>query len=235
MNWQHDFPIFKSNKNKTPLIYLDSASSTQKPQIVIEAESEFYKTHYANVHRGVYQLSEQATDAYEYTRQLIQQFIHAKYSHEIIFTRGTTESINLVAHCFGLLAIKSGDEIVISHMEHHSNIVPWQVLCERTGAVLKIIPVSEEGALDLTVYQNLFTERTKLVSITHISNVLGTINPIKHMIQLAHQNNTPVLIDGAQAIAHVPCIKCMAQREWVFYTAKKNGYHKCRLIKQAVI
>ena len=200
-NRKKDFPIFETNPE---LIYLDSAASTQKPRCVIDAVSQYYEKDHANVHRGIYQLSERATRAYENGRQKVAQYIHAQHTHEIIFTRGTTESINLVAHSFGALNIKAGDEIILSVMEHHSNIVPWQMVCERTGAVLKIIPLLENGALDFDAYVSLLNSKTKLVSIIHVSNVLGTINPVKKMIQAAHAEHIPVLIDGAQAIAHIP-------------------------------
>src|SRR3990167_3652991 len=200
-----DFPIFKNNAMPTPLVYLDSGATTQKPQCVIDAEKTFYENHYANIHRGVYKLSEIATQLYEETRKAIQQFLNADSPSDIIFTKGTTESINLVAHCFGLCEkITLGDEIMLSVMEHHSNIVPWQMLCERTGAILKIIPMLENDELDLNYYQNNLSSKTKLVAMTHISNVLGTINPIKAIIALAHERNIPVLIDGAQAVAHIP-------------------------------
>ena len=199
--YKQDFRIFNTNPS---LVYLDSAATTQKPHCVIDAVSHYYENNNANVHRGVYQLSERATAAYESTRQKVADFIHAKHAHEIIFTRGTTEAINLIAHSFGLLKIKSGDEIVLSVMEHHSNIVPWQMLCERTGATLKVIPLLENGELDFTAYQNALHSKTKLVAMIHVSNVLGTINPVKKMVASAHQKNIPVLLDGAQAIAHMP-------------------------------
>jgi cysteine desulfurase/selenocysteine lyase len=196
-----DFPIFNNNPS---LVYLDSAATTQKPRCVIDAVSHYYENDNANVHRGVYALSERATAAYENTRQKVSDFIGAKHTHEIIFTRGTTEAINLVAHSFGLLKIKSGDEIVLSVMEHHSNIVPWQVVCEKTGATLKVIPLLEKGELDFNAYQLALSEKTKLVVMIHVSNVLGTINPVKKMVAAAHEKNIPVLLDGAQAIAHLP-------------------------------
>ena len=163
----------------------------------------YYSYDNANVHRGIYTLSERATAAYENARQKIKNFINAKYSHEIIFTRSTTESINLIAASFGWLQIKSGDEVLISAMEHHSNIVPWQILCERTGAKLKIIPIKYAGTLDLEAYQDLLTKQTRIIGLIHVSNVLGTINPVKRIIQLAHQKGIPVLLDGAQAVPHM--------------------------------
>ncbi|MCX7120989.1 MAG: cysteine desulfurase [Gammaproteobacteria bacterium] len=196
-----DFPIFKNNPD---LIYLDSASTSQKPQCVINAEMHFYEKNYANVHRGIYRLSENATSSYEGVREKVRQFVNAKHAHEIIFTKGTTESINLVAHSFGLLNIKAGDAILISAMEHHANIVPWQQLCEKTGAELNVIPLNGAGEIDFAAYEKLLSDKIKLLSIIHVSNVLGTINPVEKMIALAHEKNIPVLLDGAQAIGHLP-------------------------------
>lgn len=195
---KQDFPIFDNNPS---LIYLDSAATTQKPRSVIDAVSHYYQNNNANVHRGVYALSERATASYEGARQKVANFIHAKHAHEIIFTRGTTEAINLIAHSF---KINSGDEIVLSVMEHHSNIVPWQMVCEKTGAKLKVISLLENGELDFDAYLNALNEKTKLVAMIHVSNVLGTINPAKEIVAAAHQKNIPVLLDGAQAIAHMP-------------------------------
>lgn len=199
-----DFPILQELIQGKPLVYLDSAGSAQKPQAVLTAIQNYYQHDHANVHRGVHTLSERATKAYETARKTVQNFIHAAQAHEIIFTRGATESINLVAASFGRLCVGEGDEIVISALEHHANIVPWQVLCQQTGARLRVIPLLKEGRLDLQAYQNLLNERTKLVAVTHISHVLGTVNPIKEMIDIAHQQQIPVLIDGAQAVAHTP-------------------------------
>lgn len=201
MSHKLDFPIFNTNPK---LVYLDSAATTQKPRCVIDAESYFYEKNYATVHRGIYRLSENATMHYENVRKKVRDFIHAEHSHEIIFTSGTTESINLVAYSFGLSHIKSGDEIILSVMEHHSNIVPWQQLCERVGATLKVISLLDNGELNLTHFYELLSEKTKLIAITHASNVLGTINPVKKMIFVAHQHHIPVLLDGAQAVAHMP-------------------------------
>ena len=198
-----DFPLLSQFINGKPLIYLDTGATAQKPQSVIDAVSRYYRQDNANIHRGIYALSERATRNYEAVREKIRVFINAVDSCEIIFTHGATESINLVAASFGKLQIKSGDEILISAMEHHSNIVPWQLLCERVNAGLKVIPVNDDGVLDIDAYQQLLTNRTKLIGLIHISNVLGTVNPVKSMIQLAHQNDTPVLLDGAQAIAHM--------------------------------
>lgn len=201
--YQLDFPIFQQKIHGKPLVYLDHSATSQKPRAVIDAMSQFYETHYANIHRGVYALSEMATKAFEAARTAIQQWIHAKKAHEIIFTSGTTESINLVAQSFGRHFFKKNDEILLSAMEHHSNIVPWQRIAEETGALIKVIPISEQGEIDLEAYSNLLTPKTKMVAITHVSNVLGTINPIQKMIALAHANHTPVLIDGAQAFSHL--------------------------------
>lgn len=200
LSFKSDFPLLKDR----PLVYLDSGATTQKPEVVIQAMDHYYREQNANVHRGIYSLSEKATILYEATRQKVKKFIHAEKEQEIIFTRGTTESINLVASSFGQLNIQGGDEIIISGMEHHSNIVPWQLLCERTGAVLKVIPVEADGTLNLDTYLSLFSDKTKLVGIVHISNVLGTVNPIRSMIQMAHEKGVPVLVDGAQAVAHTP-------------------------------
>lgn len=195
-----DFPIFENNAS---LAFFDSASTTQKPRTVIDAELACYEKNYANVHRGIYQLSEAATAAFENVRQKTADFMHAKHAHEIIFTKGTTESINLVAHSFGLSHIQSGDEIILSVMEHHSNIVPWQQLCERVGCKLKVVPLNELGELNIETYENLLSEKTKLVALIHISNVLGTINPVKKIIASAHAKHIPVLLDGAQAMGHI--------------------------------
>ncbi len=203
-NYKQDFPILNQAVHGKPLVFLDSAASSQKPQCVINAVSHYYQHDHANVHRGVYELSTRATRQFEDARVKIQKFIHAQHAHEIIFVRGTTEGINLVAQSYGQAYIKVDDEIIISGMEHHSNIVPWQLLCERTGAKLKIIPVLDNGELDLAAYQKLFSPRTKMVAVIHASNVLGTINPIKEMTDIAHQHQVPVLVDGAQAFPHMP-------------------------------
>lgn len=196
-----DFPIFANNPS---LIYLDSASTAQKPQCVIDAECQFYQQHYANVHRGIYRLSENATTTFEGVREKVRAFINANSACEIVFTKGTTDSINLVAHSFGLPYIQAGDEIILSAMEHHSNIVPWQQLCDRIGAKLVIIPLLENGELNLDVYEKSLNTKTKLVALIHVSNVLGTVNPVKHITAVAHQKNIPVLLDGAQAVGHLP-------------------------------
>lgn len=202
--WRKDFPILETNVHRKPLVYLDNAATTQKPMTVIEAESQYYRFDNANVHRGLHALSQRATDAFEAARLKVQYLINAASINEIIFVRGTTEAINLVAQSYGRSRFKSGDEIILSMMEHHSNIVPWQMLCKQTGAILRIIPVNNVGELELDVYNQLFTERTKLVAVTHVSNALGTINPVKAIVDLAHVRGVPVLLDGAQAIAHLP-------------------------------
>ena len=197
-----DFPILKETVNGKPLVYLDNAATSQKPQVVIDAIVNYYSTINANIHRGVHTLSQKATDAYEQARIKLQKHFNAKKSYEIIFTAGTTHSINIVATGFTSF-LKKGDEVIVSAMEHHSNIVPWQMLCERTGAVLKVIPMNEEGELLMKNYEELLSKKTKLVFVNHVSNALGTINPIKKIIDKAHEFNAAVLIDGAQACAHL--------------------------------
>jgi cysteine desulfurase/selenocysteine lyase len=199
-----DFPMLKRKMHGKPLIYFDSAATTQKPQCVIDALSDFYTNHYGTVHRAVYELSTHSTERYQKVRGILRKFINAKSDNEIIYTRGTTESINLVASSFGKAFIKAGDEVIISEIEHHSNIVPWQMLCEDRGAVLKVIPVADNGELDLDQYRKLLSDKTKIVAIVHVSNSLGTINPIKQMIAMAHDVGAKVLIDGAQAASHIP-------------------------------
>jgi len=197
-----DFPILQRQVNGKPLVYFDNAATSQTPQQVIDAIVDYYSNYNANIHRGVHTLSQEATDKYEQARLKIQQHFNAKASHEIIMTSGTTHGINLVASGFGAL-LKKGDEIIVSALEHHSNIVPWQMMCERSGAVLKVIPMNDEGALIMSAYDALLSEKTKLVFVNHISNALGTINPIKHIIEKAHAVGAAVLIDGAQACPHV--------------------------------
>lgn len=198
-----DFPILSRTVYHKPLVYFDNAATTQKPRSVVESITNEYYSVNANVHRGVHFLSQQATELHETARKTVQTFINAKSPNEIIFTRGTTESINLIASSFVESQMKAGDEIIISTMEHHSNIVPWQLQASKHGIIIKVIPMNDQGELLLDAYENLFTERTKLVSITHISNVLGTINPVKEMIATAHAHDVPVLIDGAQSIPHM--------------------------------
>lgn len=198
-----DFPLLKREMNGKPIVFLDSAASSQKPRYVIDAMDSYYKNLHANVHRGVYQLSQEATDAFEKSRRLIQEFINAPSDRECIFVRGTTEGINLVANCYGRKFLEAGDEVLISTMEHHSNIVPWQMICEEKGAHLKVVPINEEGEMIMSEFDKLLADKTKIVSINHISNALGTINPIREVIAKAHAKNIPVLIDGAQAIPHL--------------------------------
>tara|TARA_R110000868_G_scaffold28686_1_gene107289 strand:+ start:31274 stop:32488 length:1215 start_codon:yes stop_codon:yes gene_type:complete len=197
-----DFPILSRKVNGKPLMYFDNAATSQKPQKVINAIVDYYSNYNANIHRGVHTLSQEATDKYEQARQKIQTHFNATFSHEIIFTSGTTHSINLVANGFASI-LKKGDEIVVSALEHHSNIVPWQMLCERTGAILKVIPMNLEGELIMSEYDQLLSKNTKLVFVNHVSNALGTINPIEYIIEKAHQLGAAVLIDGAQACPHL--------------------------------
>ncbi|HEX7408013.1 MAG TPA: cysteine desulfurase [Candidatus Binatia bacterium] len=200
---REDFPILRYPVHGKPLVYLDNAATTQKPQVVIDTLSRYYTTANANIHRGVHTLSERATQAYEAARGTVRRFLNAADDREIIFVRGATEGINLVAQSYGRTFLKPGDEIIISAMEHHSNIVPWQMLCEQVGARLRVITINNAGELYLDVYEGLLNERTKLVAITHVSNALGTINPIRQVIDLAHHWNVPVLVDGAQAVPHL--------------------------------
>jgi cysteine desulfurase/selenocysteine lyase len=199
-NIRNQFPILSRTIDDKPFVYLDSAATTQKPLSVIQSIELYYKELNSNVHRGVHTLSQWATDAYEQARTKIQSFIGAEHAHEIIFTKGTTESINLVANTFGKTFLKKGDEIILSAMEHHSNIVPWQLAAEQYGAIIKVVPINENGDLQIDTYKKLFSDKTKITAITHISNVLGTINPIKKMIDIAHSHDVPFLVDGAQGI-----------------------------------
>ena len=202
--YREDFPLLKTKVYDKPLIYLDNGATTQKPQCVLDKLNEIYTLYNANIHRGVHHLSQIATMAHENARKTVADFIHAKSSAEITFTRGTTESINLTAFCFGERYVNEGDEIIVSHMEHHSNIVPWQLMCERKMATLRVIPITPDGELDLDAFKNMLNEKTRIVAVTHVSNVLGTVNPVKEIIHWAHLNGTPVLVDGAQAIPHLP-------------------------------
>ena len=197
-----DFPILSRMVYNRPLVYLDNAATTQKPRAVVEAMTDEYYSVNANVHRGVHYLSQQATELHEQARANVQEFINARSEAEIIFTRGTTESLNLVAFSFGEAFLKEGDEVLVSVMEHHSNIVPWQMLRDRRGIVLKVIPMTDEGEIDLEAYKNLFSPRTRLVCIAHVSNVLGTVNPVKEMTAIAHAHGAKVLVDGAQSVPH---------------------------------
>lgn len=201
---REDFPILRQQVRGKPLVYLDNAATSQKPKIVIDTITQYYLAVNSNVHRGVHFLSEQATQAYEGARDKARRFLNAADAREIIFVRGTTEGINLVAQSYGRAFLKEGDEIIISAMEHHSNIVPWQILCEQVGARLRVIPINDDGELLVDEYEKLLNERTKFVSVVHVSNVLGTINPVKQIIEMAHRFSVPVLIDGAQAAPHLP-------------------------------
>ena len=203
-HWRRDFPILQQQVHGKPLVYLDNAATSQKPQVVIDAVADYYEKLNANVHRGVHQLSELATAAYEGAREKLRRFINAASLKEIIFVRGATEAINLVAQSYGRSRFQDGDEIILSEMEHHSNIVPWQLLREQMGAVLKIVPITDTGELEPGAYEKLLTSRTRLVALAHVSNALGSINPVKIMIAHAHRHGVPVLLDGAQAVPHLP-------------------------------
>ena len=199
-----DFPILTQKVNNHDLIYFDNAATTQKPQVVIDAIVDAYTKTNSNIHRGIHTLSQISTTLYEQARQMVQTFINAPHDYEIIFTKGVTESLNLVAQTFGEAFLHEGDEVIVSAMEHHSNLVPWQMVCERKGAILKFIPFNHDGVLDVETYKNLFSEKTKFVSVVHVSNTLGTVNPIKELIDIAHSHNVPIMIDGAQSVQHVP-------------------------------
>jgi cysteine desulfurase / selenocysteine lyase len=201
---RQDFPNLNIRVHGKPLVYLDNAATTFKPRCVIDAVNAYYVTGVANVHRGVHYLSEQASAAFEYSRQVVRQFLHARRVQEIIFTKGATESLNLIAQSYGRHFLKKGDEIIISHMEHHSNIVPWQMLCQQVGSVLKIIPINDQGEIIFEEYLNLLSDRTKIVSIVWVSNSLGTVNPVKPVIEAAHKRGAVVVIDAAQAVTHTP-------------------------------
>ena len=199
---RQDFPILSRTVYNKPLVYLDNGATTQKPRCVVDAMTEEYYNVNANVHRGVHFLSQRATDLHEESRETVRRFLNARSTTEIVFTRGTTESINLVASCFGEGCMQEGDEVIVSHMEHHSNIVSWQLLQARKGIVIKVIPISDEGELLMEEYEKLFTERTRIVSVTHVSNVLGTVNPVREITRIAHEHGVPILIDGAQSTPH---------------------------------
>jgi cysteine desulfurase/selenocysteine lyase len=198
-----EFPILRLRVHGKPLVYLDNAATTQKPQVVIDRLSRYYRKENANIHRGVHALSVDATEAYDDARDRVRRFINASEAREVVFVRGATEAINLVAATFGRARVAAGDEIVISHMEHHSNIVPWQMLCDEKGARLRVIPITDAGELRLDEYERLLGPRTRLVAVTHVSNALGTINPVESMVRTAHDRGIPVLVDGAQAVAHM--------------------------------
>jgi cysteine desulfurase/selenocysteine lyase len=218
-----DFPILSQKVNGKPLVYFDNGATSQKPKVVIDAITKYYEEINANIHRGVHTLSQLATDAYEVSRGKIQHHINAKFPHEVIFTSGTTHAINAVANGFGSI-LKVGDEVLVSALEHHSNIVPWQMLCERTGATLKVIPMNENGELILSEFDKLLSEKTKIVTVNHISNALGTINPIEYMIEKAHQVGAAILIDGAQATPHLkPDVQALDCDFYVFSGHKICG------------
>lgn len=224
-----DFPILQQTNHGKPMVYLDSAATAQKPKVVIDAISQFYLNNYANIHRGIYELSAKATELYEQTRVLVKQFINATADSDVVFVRGTTEGINLIAECLRnsnhpQLQLRAGDEVILSEHEHHANIVPWYLLTQTIGIKIKVIPIQDDGALDQIIYQNLFSARTKLVAISHVSNALGTINPIKEMITLAHDRGVPVLVDGAQAVPHMPVdLKELDADFYVFSAHKLYG------------
>ena len=199
-----DFPILRQQMRGHPLVYLDNAATTQKPQLVLDTLARYYAAGNANIHRGVYELSEDATAAYDGARSKVKQLLNAASSREIVFTRNSTESINLVAQTFGRQHLKAGDEVLITHMEHHSNIVPWQLLCEQCDAELRVAPIDETGTLQLDEFERLLGPRTRLVSVVHLSNSLGTINPVQTIVEMAHRHGIPVLIDGSQAVYHMP-------------------------------
>jgi cysteine desulfurase/selenocysteine lyase len=201
---RNDFPILERRIHGKPLVYLDNGASAQRPQQVINAVKDLYEKNYSNVHRGVHTLSQESSILYDNARVKVRGFIHAACVHEVVFTRGTTESINLVAQCYARPRLQKGDEILITHMEHHSNIVPWQIVCEQTGAELKVVPISDNGELEMDRFTELLSEKTRLVSVVHVSNALGTVNPVKRIIDQARSMGVPVLLDGAQAVPHIP-------------------------------
>jgi cysteine desulfurase / selenocysteine lyase len=203
-DWRKDFPILRETVGGKPLIYLDNGATTQKPETVIATEAEYYRHTNANIHRGVHALSQRATDAYEAARGKVQRFLNAASTQEIVFVRGTTEAINLVAQSYARPRLQPGDEILISAMEHHSNIVPWQMVCQQTGAVLKVVPINDAGEFEFDAYANLLNQRTRLVAVTQLSNALGSIPPVERIVALAHEHGVPVLLDGAQAVSHMP-------------------------------
>jgi len=200
---RRDFPILHTEMHGKPLAFLDNGASSQKPRAVIEAVDRYYRQEHTNIHRAVYELSQKATDAYERARRNLRDFIGARSEKEIIFVRGCTEGVNLVASAYGRRQIGEGDEVIITHMEHHSNIVPWQMLCEERGAVLRVVPINDAGEVELDAYRSMLSERTRMVALIHVSNSLGTVNPVKEMIGLAHEHEVPVLLDGAQAVPHM--------------------------------
>lgn len=215
------FPVLNQQVNGKPLIYFDNAATSQTPQVVIDALVSYYQKDNANIHRGLHTLAERATMAFEDTRKAVQKFINANEAEEIVFTKGTTDGINLVAHAYGRKFLKAGDEVLITGMEHHSNIVPWQLVCEDTGAVLKVIPVEETGEINLEKFESLLSERTKIVSVVYISNSLGTINPVKEIIDKAHATGAKVLLDAAQAAPHQQLDVKMLNCDWLAFSGHK--------------
>lgn len=221
---QAEFPILKQSIRGQRLVYLDNGATTQKPQVVIDAERNFYEHSNANIHRGVHWLSQHATDLYDQARVTVQKFLHAARPEEIVFTRGTTEAINMVAYCWGMSTLKQGDEILLTELEHHSNIVPWQFVAQHTGAIIKVVPVLDSGELDLSAFQALLSERTRLLAMNHVSNALGTVNPIQEMTKAAQAVGAKVLIDGAQAVAHaVVDVQAIGCDFYVFSAHKLYG------------
>ncbi|MDR1557889.1 MAG: cysteine desulfurase [Tannerellaceae bacterium] len=218
---RQDFPILGHKVYDKPLVYFDNAATTQKPRVVVEKIRDAYYNVNANIHRGVHFLSQAATEAHEEARQTVQQFIHARSAHEIIFTRGTTEAVNLIASGFADAFMSPGDEVILSAMEHHSNIVPWQLQAARKDIALRVVPVNERGELCMESYRDLFSERTKLVALTHVSNVLGTINPVEEIIRIAHRHQVPVMLDGAQAVPHVQVDVQALDAEFYVFSAHK--------------
>jgi cysteine desulfurase/selenocysteine lyase len=221
---RRDFPILQQSVNGKPLVYLDNAASSQRPRAVIDAVARYYEHDHANVHRGVHALSQRATDAYEGSRDVVRQFINAVDTKEIIYTRGTTEGVNLVAQSFLRPSIKPGDEILISGLEHHANIVPWQLLCEQTGAVMKVIPIDQRGVVDFAAFEKMIGSKTRLLALAHVSNALGTIVPVEDYVAVAKRHGVPVLIDGAQAIPHTPIdVQALGCDFYVFSSHKMLG------------
>ncbi len=218
---REDFPILNEKVHGRALVYLDNAATTQKPQVVLDAITEAYSHWNANVHRGVHHLSQVATQKHEEAREKVAQLIHAQSSEEIIFTKGTTDSLNMLARSFGDAMIKEGDEIIVSHLEHHSNIVPWQMLCERKGAVLKVIPLREDLSLDIEAFKGILSEKTRLVSVAHVSNVLGIVNPIEEVIRLAHEKGVAVCVDGAQSVPHLAMDVQQLDCDFLVFSAHK--------------
>jgi len=202
-HWRADFPILKERVHGKQLIYLDNGATTQKPDVVINTEADYYRHYNSNIHRGVHALSQKATEAFEDARVKVQHFLNARHAEEIVFVRGTTEAINLVAQSYGRPRFQPGDEIIVSEMEHHANIVPWQMLCQQTGAVLKVVPINDDGEFLFEDYLRLLGPRTKMVAVVHVSNALGSINPVREIVRAAHAQGVPVLLDGAQAVSHM--------------------------------